>query len=161
MLSDFERYLNNLRDSVIFDPKHRVKPLHLLKGIGRYLPQSVDIGAVSAELQEFAKSRYLFRQNITDFYACFQPLNQVDKTMLRDVLKNHIKKRSEWIRNVDRSFRDLLIQYASALGTRENIKLQKRIGCLTWVIVILTIILVILATVTTFLLVEESLRLLL
>ena len=102
LLSDFERYLNNLRDSDMFDPKHRVKPLHLLKGIGRHLPQSVDIGAVSAELQEFAKSRYLFRQDITDFYACFQPLNQVDKTMLRDVLKDHIKERSEWIRNVDR-----------------------------------------------------------
>ena len=74
--------------------------------------------------------------------------------MLRDALKDHIKERSEWIRNVDRSFRDLLIQYGTALGTRENIKLQKRIGCLTWVIIILTIILVVLTAITAFLPVE-------
>ena len=59
-------------------------------------------------------------------------------------MREQIGERSEWLRNIDRTVRDLLIQYGTILGTRENINLQSRIGRLTWVLIGLTILIIML-----------------
>ena len=156
MLSGYERYLNTMRDSVLFDPKHRAKPQHLLEGLRSHFSQSVDISAISIELQDLAESHHLFELNTNDFRMCYRPLNKVDNPTLSKVLRDHIKERAGWIRNIDRSFRDILTQYGTALGIRENIKLQKRISRLTWVIVVLTIMIMFLTAITTFVSIEAK-----
>ena len=149
MLSGYERYLNSMRDSAAFDPKHRAKPFQLLEGLGSHFAQSIDISAVSVELQQFAERHWLFKHNVNVFYPCNPALYRDDKIELSETLRQHTTERAEWIRNIDQSIRDILIQYGTTLGTRENIKLQARMGFLTWVIVVLTIMTVILTTVTT------------
>ena len=149
MLTGYVRYLNTIRDSFMFDPKHRTMPVQLLEDLSSHLSQSVDIGAVTNELKEMAEKNWLFERGTNDFYACYHPMTQVDKTMLKKALETHIREQSEWIHNIDRFFRDIFIQYGAALGTRENIKLQKRINRLTWVIVLLTIMIMFLTTITT------------
>ena len=150
LLSGFESYLNNMRDSTDFKPNDKVKPLRLLENLAHHITQSVDISAVSAELQNFAapKGRW-FTHNVNVFYPCNPDLWRNEEIVLTEVIRQQIAGRAGWLRNVDRSVRDILIQYGTVLGARENIKLQKRMAYLTWVILALTIVIVILTGVTT------------
>ena len=156
VLSGFERYLNNVRDSAAFKPKHRARPLHLLEELGSYVSQSVDISAVSAELQRFAGREGLFKRGINAFYPCDPSLYRNKETTLIEEIRKHTAERTEWLRNIDRSVRDILIQYGTTLGARENIKLQKRMSWLTGVILTLTIVIAILTAVTTFMVIKEG-----
>ena len=52
LLSGFERYLNNLRDSAV-KPNDKDKTLHLLENLASHITRSVDISAVSVELKNF------------------------------------------------------------------------------------------------------------
>ena len=139
VLSGFERYLNNVRDSAAFNPSHRAKPLELLRSLGGYLAQSIDISAASAELRKFAEHRGLFNYPVADFYPCDTTFHGDEKIAFGEVLRQQIGERAEWLRNTDRSVRDILNQYGTTFGNRENIKLQRRIAVLTWLIVALTV----------------------
>ena len=156
MLSGFERYLNNVRDSDAFKPKHRARPLHLLEDLGSYVSQSVDISAVSAELKRFADREGLFKRDMNVFSPCDPSLYRNKETALIEEIRKHTAERAEWLRNIDRSVRDILIQYGTTLGARENIKLQKRMSWLTGVITTLTIVIAILTGVTTFMVIKEG-----
>ena len=150
LLSGFERYLSNVRDSADFKPNDKVKPLHLLEDLGSHIAQSVDISAVSSELQNFATHKGgRFNHGINVFYPCDPVLTRNEKLALIEAIRKQIADRAEWLRNVDRSIRDILIQYGATLGASENIKLQKRMAWLTWVILALTIVMAIFAGVTT------------
>ena len=149
VLSGFERYLNNVRDSAAFKPNHRARPLHLLEDLGSHVAQSVDISAVSAELQRFAEREELFKHGINVFYRCDPSLYRNKETTLIEEMRKQTAERAEWLRNIDRSVRDVLIQYGTTVGVRENIKLQKHTARLTWVILALTIVIVILTGLTT------------
>ena len=148
-LSGFERYLNNIRDSVV-KPNDSVKPAHLLERLAGHISQSVDISAVAVELQNFAThKRGWVTYDIGGFCPCNPALYRNAEIVLIEKIRQQIADRAEWLRNVDRSVRDILVQYGATLGVRENIKLQKRMACLTWVILTLTIVMAVLTTVTT------------
>ena len=138
-----------MRDSAAFKPNHRARPLHLLEDLGSHVAQSVDISAVSAELQRFAECEELFKHGINVFYPCDPSLYRNKETTLIEEMRKQTAKRAEWLRNIDRYVRDVLIQYGTTVGVRENIKLQKHTARLTWVILALTIVIVILTGLTT------------
>jgi hypothetical protein len=101
-------------------------------------------------LRHFAGQNVSFEHEL----ETFKPSNPIfyrdqDITLSR-ALREQIEERSVWLENIDRSLRDLLIQYGAVIGTRENIKLQKRISRLTWVMLILTILIVGLTTLTAY-----------
>lgn len=147
-LSGFERYLNKVRDSANFDllsQKKRATYFFLFKGLISHFTKSVDMSAASVELQNFASHKPEFEHNISAFSPCNSTIYWDKKILLIEVLRNQIIERANWLQNIDRSVRDILIQYGTVLGTRENIKLQKRLWVLTWVIVFLTVVLTILA----------------
>ena len=149
-LAGFERYLNNVRDSADFKPNDRVKPLHLLEDLASHIAKSVDIAAMSVELQNFAAHKGTwFTHDINVFYPCNPALHRNAEIVLIEAIRQQIADRAEWLRNVDPPVRDMLIQYGATLGARENIKLQKRMAYLTWVILALTIVIAILTGVTT------------
>ena len=149
LLSGFERYLNNIRDSVV-KPNDRVKPMHLLEGLADHITQSVDISAVAVELQNFAgQKRGGFTHDIGSFYPCNPALYRNAEVVLIEVIRQQIADRAEWLRNVDLSVRDILNQLGTTLGARENIKLQKRMAYLTWAILALTIVIATLTGLTT------------
>lgn len=150
VLSGFERYLNNVRDSAAFKPNYRARPLHLLEDLVSHVAQSVDISAVSAELQRFAEREELFKRDINVFHPCDSDLYQDKGTTLIEEIRKQTAERAEWLRNIDRSVRDILIQYGTTVGVGENIKLQKHTAHLTWATLALTICIVILTCLTTF-----------
>ena len=140
LLSGFERYLNNLRDSAV-KPNDKAKTVHLLEELASHITQSVDISAVSVELKNFAAHEQgWFTHDINGFYPCNSALQPNAKIALVELIRQQIADRAEWLRNVDRSVRDILVQYGTILGVRENIKLQKHMAYLTWVILALTIV---------------------
>ena len=149
VLSSFERYLNNARDSAAFNAKHRSKPIQLLENLTSHIAQSIDISAASAELQQFAEHRNLFNHDIHPFFSCDSTLYQDDEIILGEILRQQVMGRAKRLHNIDRSIRDILIQYGTILGTRENIKLQKHIAFLTWVVVVLAVVTITLTIVTT------------
>ena len=111
---------------------------------------------MSAELQRFASREGLFKHDINAFYPSDPSLYRNKETTLIERIRKHTAERTEWLRNIDRSVRDILIQYGTTLGARENIKLQKRMSWLTVVILTLTIVIAILTAVTTFIAIKEG-----
>lgn len=156
MLSGFERHLNNMRDSSTFKPAQREKPLYLLRELTSYVSQGVDIAAASADLQRFAEQNAFFEHDLEVFKPCDPRFYQDKDITLGRMLREQIKERSAWLENIDRSVRDLLIQYGTVIGSRENIKLQKRMGCLTWVMLILTILIAGLTTLTAYIAIKSG-----
>jgi hypothetical protein len=124
VLTGFERHLNNIRDSATFDPHHRAKPLELLKAFGSHAAHRVDISAASVELRRFSEQKRNFDYEFGIFKPCNPHRYRDEPITLSDALREQIGERSEWLRNIDHSVRDLLMQYGTILGTRENIELQ-------------------------------------
>ena len=156
MLFGFERHLNNIRDSATFKPAQRERPILLLTELSGHVSQSVDIAAASAELRHFAEQKVSFEHELETFKPS-DPRFYLDKGItLSQRLRKQIEDRSGWLENLDHSVRDLLIQYGTILGAREAIKLQKRMGKLTWVMVILTIFIVAVTALTAYSAVKAS-----
>ena len=149
MLSGFERYLNNIRDSAVFNNTRKEKPLRLLDDVGRHIAQSVDIAAASVELQQFADRQRILDYSTNTFRPCNPSWYQNAKITLSEVFKTQITERATWIRSLEGSVRSLLIEYGTTVGVRENIKLQRHVALLTWVIVVLTLVVVILTALST------------
>jgi hypothetical protein len=142
MLSGFERCINNMRDSATLKPVQRGKPpLYLLRELTGYLSQSMDIAPVSADLQHLAEQNAIFEHGLEIFKPGDSHFYRDKGITLGQVWREGIRRRSVWLENIDRSARDLLIQYGTVIGSHENIKLQKRIGKLTWILVLLTAVL--------------------
>ena len=148
MLYGYQRYLNIIRDSLVFGSKSRSRPLRLLKNLGAHLATSIDISVMTVELRTFVGNAVLFKQDIEDFYSCREVLNGDKRIGLSEGLRREAAECTEWLSNIDKSVRDILIQFGNALGARENIKLQGRVTLLSWTIVALTVLTLTLAVVT-------------
>lgn len=148
MLTGFERHLNNIRDSATFKPAKRERPLHLLRELSEHVSQSVDIAAASVELRHFAEQENSFEYELETFKPSDPRFYRDKGITLSRGLRKKVEERSVWLENIDRSIRDLLIQYGTILGAREDIKLQKSIRRMTGVMVILTIFMAVLTALT-------------
>ena len=150
MLLGFERHLNNIRDSAKFKPTKKEDPLHLLRELSGHVSQSVDIAIASAELRHFAEQKASFEHDLETFKPSDTRFYRDKDITLNQVLQKQIHERSEWLKNLDRSVRDRLVQYGTILGTRENIKLQNHMSKLTWVILVLTLLMTALTVLTVY-----------
>lgn len=114
---------------------------------------SADILAVSSDLLDSARDRFLWRddggfvRNLDRGLS--DPTGRTERVSLTKHLSSAIESQSRWIQVRDSSIRDHLAQYASVLGTSENVRLQRRISWLTWALVLLTVVLIALAVVPT------------
>ena len=61
-------------------------------------------------------------------------------TTLDIALWSSIDERAKWLRSTDRNIRDRLSQIGALVGVQENVRLQKKVSALTWVILIMTIL---------------------
>lgn len=150
MLLGFEHHLNNIRDSAKFKPTKKENPLNLLRELRDHLSQSVDIAIASAELRNFCAQKAYFEHNLETFKPSDTRFYRDKEITLNRVLQKQIHERSEWLENLDRSVRDLLVQYGTILGTHKNIKLQNHMSKLTWVILVLTLLMTALTVLTVY-----------
>ena len=136
LLEGYTQYLNKVRDPDIFKPKTRLTPVNILEKLEDYVSYSVDIAAVTSEL--VAHSEELFPLIHRD--EVFEPCNsEFYKTgySLNKHLEYTIGKQATWLERTDKSLRDHLTQYGSLLGATENVRVQRKITCLTWALLAL------------------------
>jgi hypothetical protein len=103
-----------------------------------HVSQSVDIAAAIVELRHFANQKVSFERDLEPFKPSNSKFPRDKEITLSHALREQVEERLAWLENLERSIRDLLIQYGAIIGTRENIKLQKRMSNLTWFIAALT-----------------------
>jgi hypothetical protein len=148
LLSGFIRHINNIRDSATYKSEIKQNLPHILKEIGQYISNSVDIKVAADELKAFTK-RKSFDREVEVFKPCnpqfHKGYKEGEDVSLNSLLKNHIKESCIWIEKIEQTLRDLLVQYGSTLGAQGNIKLQHRIGCMTMWLIVLTVILIFLS----------------
>ncbi len=138
LLDGYNQHLIAIRSSATFRSKSRENAVKILETLGQHVSHSVDITAVTDELISFTQDYSLFGLNVKEFKPCNDQLYDDGDTLAKKLCYT-IGKRATWLRNSDQSLRDHMAQYGSLLGVKENIRLQKVIRFLTYIIVILSI----------------------
>jgi len=149
LLAGYERHLNTTRDSATFGSAQRAKVLRQLDRLRGHIAQSVDVAAATTDLKHLSEQKGSFLSEVETFKPCDPKLYRDKDITLGEALRADISERSGWLREMDRSVRDLLIEHGTALSARENIKAQGRMVVLTWAIAVLTIVITVLTAVTT------------
>ncbi|MBI3092293.1 MAG: hypothetical protein HYY96_16655 [Candidatus Tectomicrobia bacterium] len=140
LLTGFERRLNSLRDSTLPRGSYTRSPLRLLEEIGILVSESANIEIIATELHEYTKRESQFRLEMSTFKPSNKKFYNDPEITLAESLRQEVEKRVKRLQIADRSIRDLLIQQGTGLSAYQNIKLQKKLGCLTWIVVILTLL---------------------
>ena len=134
LLEGYTRRIREFRDSASLRPKKRQNSLEALEVLGRHVSFVIDVSAVVAELAPESETPiYLFHLS-----GQFEPCNtRLDGELsLASSLNRAITDRARWLRRTEVSLRDHMTQYGSILGAVENVRVQRKIGWLTWVLVI-------------------------
>ena len=134
MLEGYTKHIKQIRDSTTLRPKKSKDAVRILETLRSHVSYSVDIAAVAAELATSRDALSNFNFLAGEFKA--RPEGSSPSKSLDWYLTRGIRDRANWLLRTDRALRDQLTQYGSLLGTAENVRLQKTIGCLTWVLVV-------------------------
>ena len=139
MLNGYARHLNAIRDSTALRPSARTNALKVLDSLSRHVSYNADIAAVTSELIPFAENAHLFEHDVASFKPVRPDLCKNASHTLADGIRISVLEQAKWLQKSDLSVRDHLTQYGSLLGSNENVKLQRQLGTLTWIIVVLTV----------------------
>ena len=136
MLEGFTRHIREIRDSTAQTPTRRRGSVKTLDILGNHLSYSIDIAAVAAELAPgLDATRQL--QGSDGFMPHGEDSEQGES--LGRSLSQTIGDHAKWLLRTDESLRDQLTQYGSLLGALESVRVQKKVGFLTWVLVVFTL----------------------
>ena len=139
LLEGYGQHLNAIRDSALFRPKSRQSSTKILETLSHHVSY-IDIAAVTADLISYTQQPSSFSRGLGTFKPCEEHRYEADYT-LDKALCSAIEERAIWLKKTDQSLRDHLTQYGSSLGAKENVRLQRTIRFLTWVILVLTVVL--------------------
>ena len=140
MLEGYGNHLRAIRESSILRPGSRQNSVTVLNKLASNVSFSIDIDAVTSELQTFAESESWVRLRLPIFEP-IEPQWYPEGYTLAESLCSAIAKRASWIQKVDRSLRDHGTQYGAIVGAMENVRLQRQIKIFTIVLTVLTIVL--------------------
>ena len=139
LLEGYTYHINKIRDSDIFKTGVRKNTVKVLKELGRNISHSVDIAAVATELIASAEQHRTLARRVKDFKPCRVDIYG-EVYPLSKFLIDTIGRQSAWIKSTDQSLRDHLTQYGSLLAAAEEVQLQRKVNCLTWILVGLTLL---------------------
>ena len=139
MLEGYTQHLNMVRDSATCRIRGRLAPTKVLERLGGDIAYSVDIAAVMAELAMHSEERFPLIHDVEQFELCDSHLSEAGID-LRQRLEFIVYRQAAWVERTERAIRDQLTQYGTLLGATENVRLQRRLQYLTWVLVALTIV---------------------
>lgn len=138
MLEGFTQHLHDVRDLASFKRKSRIGPAKLLERLGGSVASNVDIASVTAELAMYCDQGFQLIHSDEHFDLCDDRYYNTEVS-LRKHLERIISEQVKWLQGTDRSIRDHLTQYGSLIGAMENIRTQRTIIRLTWMLIVLTI----------------------
>ena len=130
--------VNRLRNSTNFRTGRHNSAERILERFQEHISDLSYAAAVSSDLsQESFPPRY-----ITRITRQFKPAREdwhPPNTNLATALGDSIKDQAQRLRVVDQALLDQLSSLGSTIAARENVRLQKRVAILTWVMVVLTV----------------------
>ena len=150
MLEGYTRHIREIRDSTKLRPKGRPSSLRILESVGNYISYSVDVSAVAGELTESSNVMLELANLYGRFEYCGRGLNPEESLSLDSNLNHVVSDRANWLLRTDEVLRDQLTQYGSLLGAAENVRLQKKIGCLTLILVAFGVVTLLLSALALF-----------
>ena len=144
LLEGYTYRINKVRDSSIFRTGIRQNPVKVLEELGSNISYSVDIAAAATELITCVRQRFTLTQRVEAFKPCRGDFYERGYTLSK-FLNDTIGEQSAWVKSTDESLRDHLTQCGSLLGAAEDVRLQRKVNHLTWIIICLSVVSVSLA----------------
>jgi len=136
VVEGFEHMLTRTRDLAALRSSGS-EPLKLLENIEALLSESIDVSAVSIELRAFASRASSFGHEVESFAPANPPVFYGSGVTLSEWLSEQTSHRAQWLENTNRAVRDLLCQHSAVLGTRENVRLQRKIDRMSSILILL------------------------
>ena len=133
MLEGYTRRIREIRDSTALTPNRNRDSVKTLDILRKHLSNTIDVAAVSAEL----RTDVILSLRDPDGFK-FSGDDWGEDEYLGKSLDRVIGDHAKWLSRTDEALRDQLTQYGSLLGASEGVRLQKKIGGLTWVLVAFT-----------------------
>jgi hypothetical protein len=138
MVEGYERVVNGSRDAIPRDSTSISQTLRSLDFLRKIINGSVDLVAVCSDLVDFTQHPSLFTSDI----GHFRPANPTwvsGETTLGESLRRRIAERATRLSQTDDRIRQLLAQYGTLQSTIVNLRLQRHIKVLTWLMLLLTL----------------------
>jgi hypothetical protein len=142
LLALLQKRVNTLRDSTSFRSEGRKKTLSTLTKLSEVEFRGLDVGAISVELQAFAKQPW-FAVDVPDF----KPLDGSGLwgNSFLGGIRARVIEQAKWLQRADEQVRRALSQQGNLIAARENIRLQRRVEALTAATALLTLIAILVA----------------
>ncbi|WP_156762641.1 hypothetical protein [Woeseia oceani] len=116
-------------------PRNALKRLNRL---GDLFSTATETGLLAAEIERFSDQKISFSHGVAAFSPCRPEYYRTENPSLAGIFRENINRRSKTLVQRASSSQELMMQQTTAVGTRENVRLQRRIMLLTWIIVVLT-----------------------
>ena len=133
------RHINLIRDSADLRAASKLKPLALLARLAELVSLCVDIAAIAAEMIQYTKQKNNFSHEVADFTPLDRRAFNKAGVLFHEIIREGIEARAKLLQNAEQAVRSLFTQYGSVLSARANIKLQRSMSRLTWLVIALTI----------------------
>ena len=139
LLQGFADKLVRIQNITVGGADKRRKQIDVLRQLTDHVSSLADISAVSADLEANDTERYrpLF---LGAAFVPNRPEQYQGGTTLDAVLWGSIYERAKWLSSTDHNIRDRLSQIGALVGAQENVRLQRKVSILTWVILIVTVL---------------------
>ena len=134
----FTETLNRVRNSDDFRFGQSGNSVANLQRLQDHIFSLPDIEAVSTEFANDIGASGWYSRSTRMFVPCEPELYTPDDT-LSTVFQRRISKRSDWLQRTERAVRDQLAQTGAIINAYENVRLQKNVNKLTWLVVVLTV----------------------
>ena len=131
LLRSYEDRLRKVRDSVSSASRHHKDITDALDEI--VASDSIDIMAVIAELASASKNGLRLFGPMTRIEPRRPEVARVES--LNELFRDAIRNGAIGMKEIERATSDRLTQFGSLVGARENVRLQRKITTLTWVLV--------------------------
>ena len=134
----FTETLNRIRNSGDFRLGQSGNSVDNLQRLQEHIFSLSDIGSVSTEFLNDIDALVWPSLSTGMFVPCEPELYSPDDTLLT-VFERRISERSNWLQRTESAVRDQLVQTGALINASENVRLQKNVNRLTWLVVFLTV----------------------
>jgi len=141
-VEDFQARISRIRDDELGFKIDNAD--NALDSLQKMTLESADVASISSDLQDMEKVNGMFYAEMAQF-STTRGHKEKQKLFLGEALKKYIEHISNELSKMDTNLKALAVQRGNLLATKQNINLQKWVGRLTVVTVILAVVSVILA----------------
>ena len=139
LLESYNREISKVRKSARLTRNRLRDSIKILESVEDNLSFCSDVATVAFELSEGLREPAPFGLMVQQFKVC-SPRPGQERLTLTSALSSAISERSTQLQRATQAMRDQLMQYGALLGASENVRVQKKISHLTWLLIVLAIV---------------------